>query len=100
MARMGPCARTAVISGIRRIVQCCFGRIGGPTSRRLTAVAPLHEALTTNDKPLSERHRSALWIGQIERAEMSPTLESIETIALALDIRASELIARAEELAN
>lgn len=38
-------------------------------------------------------------IGQIERAEMSPTLRSIESIAAALGRRPSELIAIAEDIA-
>jgi transcriptional regulator with XRE-family HTH domain len=39
-------------------------------------------------------------VGQIERAEMSPTLRSIELIAAALDRKPSELLALAETLAG
>lgn len=39
-------------------------------------------------------HRN--YIGGIERAERQPTLTTIETLAQTLDIRPSELIARAE----
>jgi transcriptional regulator with XRE-family HTH domain len=44
-------------------------------------------------------HRARLHrnhVGEIERAEVSPTLDTIELIATALNIRPSELIARAE----
>jgi transcriptional regulator with XRE-family HTH domain len=37
-------------------------------------------------------------VGQIERAEMSPTLRSIELIATALDRKPSELLGLAERL--
>ena len=37
-------------------------------------------------------------IGQIERAELNPTLKSVEVIAQALSTSASDLIARAERL--
>jgi transcriptional regulator with XRE-family HTH domain len=37
-------------------------------------------------------------VGEIERAEMSPTLDTVEAIALALTILPSELLARAEQL--
>lgn len=37
-------------------------------------------------------------IGEIERAELSPTLDSVEQIAKALETSPSELIALAEQL--
>jgi transcriptional regulator with XRE-family HTH domain len=37
-------------------------------------------------------------VGQIERAELTPTLKSVEVIAEALGTSASELVARAEQL--
>ena len=37
-------------------------------------------------------------VGQIERAELNPTLKSIDLIAKALTIEPSELIGRAEKL--
>ena len=37
-------------------------------------------------------------VGQIERAELNPTLKSVELIARALRTSASDLIARAERL--
>jgi transcriptional regulator with XRE-family HTH domain len=39
-------------------------------------------------------------VGQIERAEVMPTLGTVETIAEALNIRSSELIVRAERLSG
>jgi transcriptional regulator with XRE-family HTH domain len=39
-------------------------------------------------------------VGQIERGEVTPTLNSIEVIAKALGMSASELLARAEELVD
>jgi len=38
-------------------------------------------------------------VGQIERAEMSPTLRSVELLATALGKKPSELVALAEQLA-
>jgi transcriptional regulator with XRE-family HTH domain len=35
-------------------------------------------------------------VGQIERGELSPTLDTIEAIANALAVRASDVVARAE----
>jgi transcriptional regulator with XRE-family HTH domain len=37
-------------------------------------------------------------VGEIERGETNATLESVEVIARALDVPASELIVRAENL--
>jgi transcriptional regulator with XRE-family HTH domain len=45
---------------------------------------------------LSGLHRNH--VGQIERGELSPTIESVELIAKALNVSPSELLARAEAL--
>jgi transcriptional regulator with XRE-family HTH domain len=37
-------------------------------------------------------------VGEIERAEANPTLKTVDLIATALDLPASELIARSEAL--
>jgi len=37
-------------------------------------------------------------VGQIERAELNPTLKSVELIAKALDVSPSQLVSRAETL--
>jgi len=40
------------------------------------------------------------YIGGIERAERQPTLATVATLAVALDVRLSDLLARAEEQAE
>jgi XRE family transcriptional regulator, regulator of sulfur utilization len=45
---------------------------------------------------LSGLHRNH--VGQIERGELSPTIDSVELIAKALKVKPSELLARAEAL--
>jgi transcriptional regulator with XRE-family HTH domain len=42
----------------------------------------------------AELHRAH--VGEIERGEISPTLDSVKSIADALDVRPSELVALAE----
>lgn len=39
-------------------------------------------------------------VGQIERAELNPTLKSVELIAKALGVKAAELVAMAERLSD
>lgn len=61
------------------------------------AVRQLREQQALSQEELGIRtglHRNH--VGEIERAELSPTLKSIELIAKALDVKPSELIAAAE----
>jgi transcriptional regulator with XRE-family HTH domain len=63
------------------------------------AVRQLRERRKLSQESLAHSsglHRNHL--GQLERGEMSPTLATIETLAQALDLSASELIAHAEQL--
>lgn len=74
------------------------------------AKLPLHAAFGFAVRRLREErgmsqeelgHRTGLHrnhVGQIERAELTPTLKSVEVIAEALGTSPSELVARAEKL--
>ena len=74
------------------------------------AKPPLHVAFGIAVRRLREErglsqeelgHRTGLHrnhVGQIERAELTPTLKSVEVIAQALGTSASRLVAQAEEL--
>ena len=60
-------------------------------------VRALRTKLELSQEELADRanlHRN--YIGMIERAERAPTLLAIASIARGLDLKASELIARAE----
>ncbi len=64
-------------------------------------VRALRNNLELSQEELADRanlHRN--YIGMIERAERAPTLLAIAGIAKGLDLRASELIARAEARAS
>ena len=66
-----------------------FGRI----------VRELREAQGLSQEELGNRtglHRNH--VGQVERGELAPTLESVDVLAETLGLPASELIARAERL--
>lgn len=61
------------------------------------AVRSLRRERGVSQEELGQRaglHRNH--VGQIERGELSPTLDTIDVIANALAVRASDLIARAE----
>jgi transcriptional regulator with XRE-family HTH domain len=45
---------------------------------------------------LSHLHRN--YIGGLERGELNPTLKTIQKLAAALELRPSQLLARAEQL--
>ncbi len=63
------------------------------------AVRRLREERGLSQEELGYRtglHRNH--VGQIERAEVTPTLKSVEVIAQALGTSASELVAQAEQL--
>jgi transcriptional regulator with XRE-family HTH domain len=66
-----------------------------------TEVRALRTNLRLSQEELADRanlHRN--YIGMIERAQRSPSLLAIAGIAKGLDLRASELIARAETRAS
>lgn len=72
---------------------------GKITSKRFCGRSTPHpHASRTIQEELADRanlHRN--YIGMIERAERTPTLLAIEGIAKGLQLKASELIARAED---
>jgi transcriptional regulator with XRE-family HTH domain len=62
------------------------------------AVRRLREERGISQEELGHRtglHRNH--VGQIERAELNPTLKSVELIAKALDVSPAQLVARAEK---
>jgi DNA-binding XRE family transcriptional regulator len=85
--------------------------VGGPSTPKVTVQkqlnSPIGEAIKTvrAERSMSQEElgrRSGLHrahVGEIERGEISPTLDSVQLISAALDVQPSHLVALAENYA-